>query len=395
MGCGDSKVQRIKQEAAPVPKEYSIGSKTLTPTVGFTIKFAIKTDRLIGKYNYKGKFFINLLHHDEIPTLVIGNKIRQSTDKTGSICNCLDVTINTQLFLQCSTDIDHRNYIISQIITIVNDMVIVNKATLDLPYEYVLPNMKRGYVGDKINAIKKSDYHRYPVFPLVPYDKNLHTISKPTTSPTTSPTKKNEAVIKEVIKENIVKQPSTVVTKTVASPLEISKVRETVTEPKKEINYDEFLQQYFSQNEKLKEGTLIVGALISRPSGPAAINVVHKRVMVLSTHKADYGRILFFHPQNKDLKGEFLITTKLKVHEKKPNSYEFEYDTNLPPSLLPFIDDEKNDLKYWTDIVDKMNKEMAKSVIPKELDRRTLNKRIDDESVRDKDVVATRIGDEG
>ena len=48
MGCGDSKVQRIKQEAAPVPKEYSIGSKTLTPIVGFTvaiIKFVIKTDR--------------------------------------------------------------------------------------------------------------------------------------------------------------------------------------------------------------------------------------------------------------------------------------------------------------------------------------------------------------
>ena len=101
---------------------------------------------------------------------------------------------------------------------------------------------------------------------------------------------------------------------------------------------------FISKNEKIKEGNLIGGALVSRPSGPAAINVVHKRVMLLITHKADYGRILFFHPQNKDLKGEFTVTTDLKVKEKSSNNYEFEYDANTPPSVLPFIDDEKNDI---------------------------------------------------
>ena len=106
MGCTNSKLDQRIKEKGPVPKEYSKGSITLVPTIGITIKFVIKTDRLIGKVNYKGKFFINLLHHDEIPTVVIGDKIRQANDKGGNICHSLDVTIYTQLFLQCSVDVE-------------------------------------------------------------------------------------------------------------------------------------------------------------------------------------------------------------------------------------------------------------------------------------------------
>lgn len=397
MGCVGSRQRSTEYDSSPVPKEYSVGSKTLTPTVGFAIKFVIKTDRLIGKINYKGKFFINLLHHDEIPTLVLEDKLRQASDKTGGICNCIDATISTHLFLQCSTDVDLRNYVITQIINIVNDMVINNKATLDLPYEYVLPNMKRGYVGDKIMAIKKSDHLKYPVFPITPYDKNVHT----------SPNKKKQDGMKPKIVTNAVEksqsnntvdeksQPNTAVeksppinqsqsndvSKTQSNIVTNSAIRESVLDLKKEINYDDFLQRFFSKNEKIKEGNLIGGALVSRPSGPAAINVVHKRVMLLITHKADYGRILFFHPQNKDLKGEFTVTTDLKVREKSSNNYEFEYDANTPPSVLSFIDDEKNDLRYWTDLTEKMNTAMAKSAIPKELkDKKLINRRIDEEN---------------
>lgn len=373
MGCTNSTNHQPDQSSnQSVPREFSIGSKKLTPLVGFTIKFVIKTDRLIGKVNYKGKFFINLLHHDEIPTLVVGGKIRQSTDKSGSMCHYLDATINTQLFLQCSIDVDHRNYIISQIITIINDMVIVNKATLNLPYEYVLPNMKRGYFGDKINAIKKSDYHKYPVFPLTPFDKSAHVTpqkmrNEEGTINNNNSSKKTPVVIAKAAADNNIKS------------TESTQTREAVIEPKKEINYDEFLQEYFSKNEKIKEGQLIVGASISRPSGPAAINVVHKRVMILITHKTDYGRILFFHPQKKEVKGEFLVTANLKVHEKSNNNYEFEYDANTPPSILRFIDDEKNSFQFWTDVADKMNAEMAKSIIPKDLKDIKRNKRIDDD----------------
>lgn len=383
MGCANSKAeQSIREKKGTVPKEYSTGSIKLIPIIGFTIKFVIKTDRLIGKVNYKGKFFINLLHHDEIPTIVIGDKIRQANDKGGNVCHSLDVTINTQLFLLCSVDVEYRNYIISQIIKLVNNMTIASSASLDLPYEYVLPNIKRGYIGDKVNTVNKNDHFKYPIFPDPPFDKNLHVVNNKKEDTNVKSQSQNNPGIKPAnntspVKVNKVEQISK------ENEINLNEVKDAIKEKtnndiKKEYNFDEILQNYASTNDRVKGAILIGGAIVSRPSGPSAINVVHKRAMLLTTNKADYGKILFFNHTSKELKGEFHCSSKLKVNAKGSRNYEFEYDSNVPPSTVPFIDD-KNDLSFWEDIVKRFNTEMALAVIPKELEN-LRSSRIDDDN---------------
>jgi hypothetical protein len=127
------------EEPEPVPEP----THAITPHVGFVLKTKREGDQ--------SKVFINIFYHEEkeLHRFVLSAPAKTSVDKKGVECEAYDVSIPYHYFVKCSADEIARREICVDSIYLVND-----RYSEDLSLTYVLPIIKKGFVGDSVANIE-------------------------------------------------------------------------------------------------------------------------------------------------------------------------------------------------------------------------------------------------
>lgn len=148
----DEKIGATPAADAPPPEptqtpNTDISQKTLSedehvsimPNVGFVIKSKRTVDG--------GKIFINVFYHKNVAAMMATPE-RISHDKSGSECVVYDLVVPETLFMDSIHDEAARNEVCLDAINLVN----TNYENC-LGTDYILPKMKKGYVGDKVEPM--------------------------------------------------------------------------------------------------------------------------------------------------------------------------------------------------------------------------------------------------
>jgi hypothetical protein len=122
----------------PEPNEAD-SYASLQPNIGFVVKSKRQTD--------KSKVFINIFYHERLASM-ISTAAKTSKDKNGNDCLAYDVIIPYNSFVDCAEDEIVRNKLCLEAIELVNSLYFDS-----LSQDYIVPKMKRGYVGDSIEFV--------------------------------------------------------------------------------------------------------------------------------------------------------------------------------------------------------------------------------------------------
>jgi hypothetical protein len=135
----ESKSLRISDVGQTEEHSDADNYASLQPNIGFVVKTKRQTD--------KSKIFINIFYHERLASM-ISTAAKTSLDKSGNECLAYDVIIPYNSFVDCAEDEIVRNKLCLEAIELVNSLYFDS-----LSEDYIVPKMKRGYVGDSIELV--------------------------------------------------------------------------------------------------------------------------------------------------------------------------------------------------------------------------------------------------